>query len=261
MCRPGAWRCGTVAHSCANSPSKAALAAARGEQDADAEPCASMRASTATAHEAKGFDRTGIITVRCRHAILLAAVVMTSGEKFAYSLAALGHLLAKGLPITRLWYDVGDGRLHAAMQAFERLRGITPMLPELHAKMHALSCQLIWAGTMAEGAGLPNSELSEQENRRLGLVRRALSVSMVHSSHIAGATEDLVRDRGAAAADGVLSQNHAQAGSGGDGHGGGPTAGHDCPERGAGKLSKGTCGRAHTAHILAACACILLTAP
>jgi Kyakuja-Dileera-Zisupton transposase len=147
--------------------------AAQGAADADG-ACANMRASTATARDQRGFDRSGLLTVRCRHALLLAAADVSGGEKFSYALAAVAQLRALALPIVRVWYDVGDGRLDAAMRQYPQLAGVRPLLPELHARMHAASCQVLWAGTTVAGAGLPNSELSEQENRRLGLVPRRL---------------------------------------------------------------------------------------
>lgn len=202
-----------------------------------------MRASTASARDEKGFDRTGILTVRCRHAILLAAVVMTSGEKFAYSLAALAHLLAKGLPISRLWYDVGDGRLYSAMQAFQNLQGVVPLLPELHAKMHAVRCQLLWAGTMRAGAGLPNSELSEQENRRLGLVRSAHNS---RSDRRCGKCSDHGSFRTGRGGHGDA---RLAAGSRNNGHGGRPAARYHRVERGPGKFSKGTGAAVRVRHI------------
>jgi len=134
-----------------------------------------MRASSLNAHDAGSWDQNGLLTLRCRHSMSMAFVAISGGEKFAYGLAGLAYLLQDGFQVHRAWYDVGDGRFYAALQAFDHLRGIRPMLPELHARMHALRCQVLWAGTAATGAGLPNSELSEQEFRRLGLVRSAVS--------------------------------------------------------------------------------------
>jgi hypothetical protein len=50
------------------------------------------------------------------------------------------------------------------------LEGIQVALPAMHAKMHSTACQAMYHGIFLEGAGLPNSELSEQENRRIGQV-------------------------------------------------------------------------------------------
>lgn len=130
-----------------------------------------MKASATTAPGRRGFDRTGVVTARCRHAFLLAAADMTGGERFAYTLAIIARLQSAGLSIKRLWYDVGDGRFDATLKSFAPVfTAVRPMLPDFHARMHAVHCQLNWAGITQVGSGLPNSELSEQENRRIGLV-------------------------------------------------------------------------------------------
>lgn len=151
--------------------SEGVLAPPHFAQSAD-DLCANMRASSLSARDTANLDQNGLLTVRCRHAICHAFVSITGGEKFAYGLAGLAYLLEQGFQIERAWYDVGDSRFHAALQAFPHLSHVRPMLPELHAMMHALRCQVLWAGTTVTGAGLPNSEVSEQEFRRLGLVRR-----------------------------------------------------------------------------------------
>jgi len=140
-------------------------------QTAEGEACADMRASTTKSAAHSGFDRTGLLTGRCRHSILQFLVPMTSGEKFCYSLAAIHDLLDRGLNVKRIWYDIGDGRYASALRRFPKFIECTCMLPAMHAHMHPLPCRLRWAGLAFEGAGLPNSEASEQENRRLGLVR------------------------------------------------------------------------------------------
>ena len=135
-----------------------------------------MKASTPFARSQRGLDQTGIATARCRHAFLLSAVSMTSGEKFAYALAMLSVLKKLARNLCRLWYDVGDRRFESALLNYPELAGIQPMLPRLHAHMHARRCHLLYNGLTFTSAGLPNSELSEQENRWLGLVRRFHSV-------------------------------------------------------------------------------------
>ena len=105
---------------------------------------------------------------------------MTSGEKFAYALALLSVLKKMAPNIRRLWYDVGDRRFESALLNFPELAGIQPMLPRLHAHMHARRCHLLYNGLTFASAGLPNSELSEQENRWLGLVRRSKPAKFRH---------------------------------------------------------------------------------
>ena len=130
-----------------------------------------MKASAANARDQPGYDRSGVITMRCRHSILLSIADVTGGEKFSYSLDMLRPLCAKYPDLERLWYDVGDKRLDAAMRRYPEFEKVRPLLPRLHARMHNIACQLLWDGLTVLRAGLPNSELSEQENRRLGLVR------------------------------------------------------------------------------------------
>lgn len=129
-----------------------------------------MRASALTAPDSRVFDRTGLLTVRCRHGILLALVDLRTGERFAYSMAAVAHLRNAGLPVHTLWYDVADGRLDAAMKRHPELAGIRPVLPAMHARMHTIACRVVWEGAAAPGVGDPLSELSEHKNRELAMV-------------------------------------------------------------------------------------------
>ena len=129
-----------------------------------------MRASALTAPDSRVFDRTGLLTVRCRHGILLALVDLRTGERFAYSMAAVAHLRNAGLPVHTLWSDVADGRLDAAMKRPPELAGIRPVLPAMHARMHTIACRVVWEGAAAPGVGDPLSELSEHKNRELAMV-------------------------------------------------------------------------------------------
>ena len=133
-------------------------------------PCADMRASALVAPDSRVFDRTALLTVRCRHGILLSFADLKTGERFAYGMAAVAHLRATGLPITTVWYDVGDGRFFSAMSRFPELRGVRPVLPAMHARMHTVACRVRWEGAAAPGVGDPVSELSEHKNRALALV-------------------------------------------------------------------------------------------
>ena len=144
-----------------------------GGEDSDAAPgvCANIRASALVARAAGVYDRSGLLTVRCRHAVLLRMVDVPTGERFAYSFAAIAALCARGLPVKYVWYDVGDGRFAAAMRHYTEFAGIKPVLPAMHAHMHGTACRVQYEGVACPGAGLPNSELSEQENRRLAMVR------------------------------------------------------------------------------------------
>ena len=133
-------------------------------------PCADMKASTVVARDQRGYDESGVATARCKHALLLAATSMSGGETFANSLALVATLREVAPELSRLWYDVGDARLEATIRTFPELEGVQPMLPRMHARMHGRACQILYDGITFKGAGLPNSELSEQENRRMGAV-------------------------------------------------------------------------------------------
>ena len=95
---------------------------------------------------------------------------LKTGERFAYSMAAVAHLRAAGLPIATVWYDVGDGRVFSAMSRFLELRGVRPVLRAMHARMHTVTCCVRWEGAAAPGVGDPLSELSEHKKRALALV-------------------------------------------------------------------------------------------
>ena len=154
-----------------------------GGEDSDAAPgvCANIRASALVARAAGVYDRSGLLTVRCRHAVLLRMVDVPTGERFAYSFAAIAALCARGLPVKYVWYDVGDGRFAAAMRHYTEFAGIKPVLPAMHAHMHGTACR-VRAGEPAACNGASARGLAE------GAPRRQLSMLRTRRRACAGAT-------------------------------------------------------------------------
>jgi len=134
-----------------------------------------MRASTGTPLARKGHDRTGVGTLRCPHSLALALVDVRAGERFSLSHASVAHLRRQGAQLERLIYDVGDARFKASSDHPDRLALLLGELlcsvPAMHMRMHDLVCQILYGVTTVCGLGLRNSELCEQENRRMGKVR------------------------------------------------------------------------------------------
>jgi len=116
-----------------------------------------MRASTGTPLDRKGYDRTGVGTLRCPHSLALALVDVRAGERFSLSHASVAHLRRQGAQLERLIYDVGDARFKASSDHPDRLALLLGELlcsaPAMHMRVHDLVCQILYRVTTVCGLG------------------------------------------------------------------------------------------------------------
>jgi hypothetical protein len=144
-----------------------------------------MKARQVTAAKSlKGYAETGLMTIRCKHSNILSMADLWTGERFLESQALISKVKRDAPGLQRVWGDVFCTNYQLSCNnAFPDLLTnacgeIELCLPTMHRKMHALQCQLLFAGLFSSSAsGKPNDELSEQCFQKLSRMAATLKTA------------------------------------------------------------------------------------
>ncbi|XP_066932550.1 uncharacterized protein [Clytia hemisphaerica] len=108
------------------------------------------------------LDETGLDVVTCRHVIAQKALNMFQGELFGYPMFLLTNFMVQR-NITYCFADVMCKLWPFVVRNEPFLQDkIKPALSVMHAKGHALECQVIWSGEWIDGTARSTGEETEQ---------------------------------------------------------------------------------------------------
>ncbi|XP_057311085.1 uncharacterized protein LOC130648956 isoform X2 [Hydractinia symbiolongicarpus] len=108
------------------------------------------------------LDETGIELASCRHRIAQKALNMFQGELFGYPLYLMKTFMAEK-NVKFCFADVMCKLWKFVKQHEPSLPSLLrPALSVMHAKGHALNCQILWSGEWLEGTGKSTGEETEQ---------------------------------------------------------------------------------------------------
>lgn len=138
--------------------------------------CSNFTADKVLAVESKQDLVTALGVALCRHGVLLRLLNLFTGERHAYSTAAVQSLLAVGTGVQYWWYDIAcrwgksyaKWLQHQSADVRQLGGGMTCLLPPWHRFAHSYECQRSFGHTHIPGAGRGTGEPAEIWNSIVG---------------------------------------------------------------------------------------------
>jgi Kyakuja-Dileera-Zisupton transposase len=151
-------------------------------------------------------DVSGVAALVCGHGVVLAALNIPVGEKWAYAIVLLLVLLDQNTFVHTVWYDINCrwSPVFLAWAAYAACTGCIPSwllqcinlsrfpLPPFHVNMHKAACQRVHGAHVFTDVALGSGEPAEQFWAPLGKLKS--TTRYMHHHHRNQRIADQVQD-------------------------------------------------------------------